>query len=665
MNQPHSLICPFFVNEYGQQIYPSDETLHKMSSLLGESKPDSLLPPVRVIKQGEKIVFALKENTAQPWRLALENHSILQGHCQSNQIELPNDLPLGYHQLTLGESSCRLIITPEKCFQPVEIQSKQKLWGAILQLYTLRSEHNWGIGDFGDLKLFLTKLAEKGGDFIGLNPIHALFPANPESASPYSPSSRLWLNIIYLDVTAIDAFQQSSTAQIWFYSDDIQRQLNEARNKDYVDYSQVLWLKLTGLHYAYEHFKQEDQKEFEQFIATQGESLKVQGTFDALHQWLSSQFTAQWGWNNWSKEYQHYQNPSVQQFQQEQADSVRFYMWLQFVAQQQLKSCDELAQQLGMPIGFYRDLAVGVADNGAETWADKELYVLDSSIGAPPDVLAPQGQNWGLSPMHPEVLEQRGYQPFIDLLRANMQHCGALRIDHILVFARMWWVAKGDSAQNGVYIKYPLEDLLAILALESQRNQCLIIAEALGTVPEGMLTALEDKGILAYNIFYFEFDHNGSKPLANYPYQAMTTLSTHDLPTIQGYWKTYDFELGQRFGVYPNSDVVDMLKNNRHHNKLMIRKAVEETQYLEPDYMGITQTFNHQLQMYVAETNSALFGTQPEDWLHMLEPVNIPGTSTEYPNWRRKLSRNIEEIFNDEGIRQLLNGIKRKRKSIK
>lgn len=659
----HPYINPFFYNEKGEQVSPEPHIYQQIADLLGEPKASSGLPPVKVVQQGEPVLFELAKNNPKSWTLHLESGEILQGKCKKNGIELPKNLPLGYHNLTADGMACRVIVTPARCFQPVELKEKKKLWGSILQLYTLRSAHNWGVGDFGDLQQFLTKLAEKGADFVGLNPIHSLFPANPEGASPYSPSSRLWQNILYIDVAAIDAFQQSQAAQAWFYSDEIQRQLHEARAKDYVDYSQVAWLKLEGLRLAYAQFKQQDQTAFEQFIAQNGESLKVQGTFDALHEWLSRQFSEQWGWNSWAEQYQDYHSQAVQQFQVEQADLVRFYMWLQFVAQQQLQICNQLAQQLGMPIGFYRDLAVGVADNGAETWADKDLYVLGASVGAPPDILAPQGQNWGLSPMHPEVLQARGYQPFIDLLRANMKDCGALRIDHILGFVRMWWVPKGESAQNGVYVKYPLEDLLAILALESQRHQCLVIAEALGTVPDGMLESLENKGILAYNIFYFEYENGESKPLKDYPYQAMTTLSTHDLPTVQGYWKTYDFELGQRFGVYPNPEVLDMLKKARHDNKLAIRKAVEATQYLEPDYMGITQTFNHQLQLYVAETNSVLFGTQPEDWLHMLEPVNIPGTSNEYPNWRRKLSRTIDDIFADSAIQNLLGCINYKRKN--
>lgn len=668
----HPLINPSFFDERGNVVEASNETIDTLSTLLGKPKKADILPPVLVLKEDKTQTISLNSKAKTlniSWELTLESGQIHQGKCKTAEINLPKNLPLGYHDLVVNNgkksTACRLIITPKTAFQPKELQQKQKLWGAIVQLYTLRSQHNWGVGDFSDLQDFLKGVAAKGGDFVGLNPIHALFPANPEGASPYSPSSRLWQNILYIDVAAIPAFQHSAKAQQWFHSAETQWYLNEARAKDYVDYSQVFGLKLFGLHLAFEQFSQEDQSEFEQFIADNGEGLLVQGTFDALHKWLSDNLPEQWGWQSWAKEYQDYKSKAVAKFQKVQADLVRFYMWLQFVAQQQLQACNQLAQELDMPIGFYRDLAVGVADNGAETWADKELFVLGASIGAPPDIMAPQGQNWGLSPMHPEVLQRRGYQPFIDLLRANMKNCGALRIDHILGFARMWWVPKGESAKNGAYVRYPLEDLLSILALESQRHQCLVIAEALGTVPEGMLESLEEKGILAYNIFYFEWKGNESKPLAEYPYQAMTTLSTHDLPTVQGYWKYHDFDLGEQFGVYPSPEVLQQLKDKRVEYKAAIRAAVEKEQELELDYFGITQNFTHQLQTYVADTNSALFGTQPEDWLNMFDPVNIPGTSSEYPNWRRKLSATTAEIFANEKINTLLEGFEQKRNPTK
>lgn len=640
---------------------PENPTHLALQSLLGESENNPDLPPVKIAEIGQPLLIKCPNNKTGNWQVMLENGGRYVGKIQRGNIELP-DLPLGYHQLSVDNQQCRLIITPKTAYQPEALRKKQKLWGAILQLYTLRSERNWGIGDFSDFKQFLSELAKQGGDFVGLNPIHALFPANPESASPYSPSSRLWQNLLYIDVQAVEAFQQSAEAQAWFNQPEIQQQLAQVRYYDYVDYSQVTSLKLHGLKLAFAQFCQQDQTEFEQFIATHGENLRIQGTFDALHEWLSAQYSEQWGWDHWFADFQDYRTACVAEFQAKQAELVRFYMWTQFIASQQLAECNRLAQTLGMPIGFYRDLAVGVANNGAETWADKSLYVLGASVGAPPDMLAPQGQNWGLSPMHPRILQERGYQPFIDLLRANMKDCGALRIDHILGFARLWWVLNGDSATNGVYIRYPLDDLLGILALESQRHQCLIIAEALGVVPDGILDKLEQKGILAYNVFYFEFDGEQSKPLENYPYTALTTLSTHDLPTVKGYWQEYDIELGKQYNIYPSRDVLDFVQNNRTQSKNAFRQALEQ-QGLEAigNQDKVSTVFNHRLQSYVADTHSALFGTQPEDWLDMLEPVNIPGTSSEYPNWRRKLAKTTEKMFADEKVKKLLYSIESKR----
>ncbi|MEG9498570.1 4-alpha-glucanotransferase [Mannheimia indoligenes] len=667
-------INPYFYDPNIQE-YANPSAFEKIEQILNAplnlQKNPKILPLVKVIKEKQAVEIPLffANGDKARWKITLENSEQLTDEIEKSEeavLTLPKTLPLGYHTLSLKtgetEEKCSLIVTPEKAFQATPLQQKKKLWGAFLQLYTLRSAQNWGVGDFSDLKQFLAKIAEYGAAFVGLNPIHALFPANPEGASPYSPSSRLWQNIIYIDINAVETFKQSKKAQEWFNTTDIQQQLSELRASDYVDYSTVTKLKLTALRFAFEQFSTESQAEFNDFIEQSGESLKIQATFDALHQHFSEQLGLHGGWQDWATEYQDYQSPKVAEFQQTQAQLVRFYMWLQFIAILQLSECDNFAKSLNMPIGFYRDLAVGVTNNGAETWADKTLFVQEASIGAPPDMLAPNGQGWGLSPMHPHILATRGYQPFIELVRANMKHCGALRIDHILGFARMWWVANGESAKEGIYVRYPLDDLLSILALESQRHQCLIIAEALGTVPEGILESLEQKSILAYNIFYFEKAENSYKSLEDYPYQAMTTLSTHDLPTIQGYWKGYDFELGEKFDTYPSKAVLRKLKEERSYDRLNIRTAVEKVMELEPNEVGITVKFPHQLQRYVAHTNSALFGTQPEDWLNMLEPVNIPGTSTEYPNWRRKLSATTEQIFANPDIQKLLTDINTIRK---
>ncbi|MDG6895130.1 4-alpha-glucanotransferase [Volucribacter amazonae] len=677
-------ILPYFQTETGVKQHIADQVKQKLfNALNGKHKTQSIpLPNVKVFSQHKQPYFVkltgLNKHYQAKWQLVLENGKQITGKVKRNAIQLPNDLPLGYHQLTLNgqkkQYTCRIIISPHQCYQPQVIQQKQKLWGTFLQLYGLKSKQNWGIGDFADLKQFIQHFSHYQADFIGLNPIHSLFPANPDLISPYSPSSRRWLNIAYIHVNEVAEFQQSPQAQDWFNSETIQQQLAELRNLAWIDYPQVIKLKLTGLRLAFNQVKttlqQNPLSDFAQFIQTNGEALQQQATFDALHHHLTQQSHLLGGWDSWAEAYQDYHSPAVQQFRQQYADEVLFYAWLQFLAEQQFAQCQQLCSQKGMSIGLYRDLAVGVANNGVETWQNQSLYSLNASIGAPPDILAPQGQNWGLAPMNPHSLIQQGYQPFIDLLRANMQHCGALRLDHIMALLRLWWIPKGDTAHNGAYIRYPVDDLIAILALESQRHQCLIIGEDLGTVPKEIIKKLADAGIFSYKIFYFEFDQQGqNRDLQDYPYQSMTTLSTHDLPTINGYWQGYDFTLGQQFGVYPDPKILKQLKQDRINAKKQILQRLRQHQIAieqgidESLESKVTKTFTHQLQSYVAKVNSALFGFQPEDWLNMREPVNIPGTSFQYANWQRKLTAEIDEIFNDPTIQQLLITVNQARKS--
>lgn len=677
-------ILPFFYNAQGEQTFASDEVKDKLLATFEGHTPKELksgiLPTVKVSYQYQDIEIPLLdeiEGELIKWSLELEDGDRLDGTCQGAVLQLPTDLPLGYHKLNFSTStdagSMSLIIAPQNCYQPSALERKERLWGTFIQLYTLKSEHNWGVGDFGDLQRFIQHFAKSGGDFIGLNPIHSLFPANPDGASPYSPSSRSWMNIIYIDINTLLEFQESQEAQTWFNSKKVQQQLSRLRSVEWVDYKAVMELKLTALKIAYQqlvHLSPSHQETFRAFKKHYGESLLIQGAFDAIHDYESHQKEEQWGWQQWDSEYQDFHSDSVQKFIAEHSELVDFYCWLQWCADEQLSLCQALCDEMKMKIGLYRDLAVGVAPDGAETWADKKLYSLEASVGAPPDILGPQGQNWGLAPLNPHVLKYKAYKPFIEMVRANMRHCGSLRIDHIMGLLRLWWIQRGDSATNGAYISYPVDDLLAILALESQRHQCLVIGEDLGTVPEEIVQKLKDAAILSYKIFYFEFDYQGrSRALSEYPYQAMTTLSTHDLPTINGYWRGYDFVLGKKFNVYPNPRILEILKAGRVDNKHKILQRLSEHGITveeginESLQSNVTKNFNYDLQTYVANVSSGLFGLQPEDWLNMSEPVNIPGTSFEYPNWRRRLTATVDEIFADKDIQTLLNRVNQVRKS--
>lgn len=676
-------IATDYINAQGQRQIIARETLGKLLAAMStevlcpESAP---LPPVKLFSLGEPLAFPLVdtlESGEYQWVLRHEQGSQQQGRiCPPCPLILP-PLPLGYHQLTLSQATqqwhCRVVVTPQRCYEPAALLEGGKLWGACVQLYTLRSEHNWGIGDFGDLRTLVAEIGQRGGAFVGLNPIHALYPANPESASPYSPSSRRWLNVLYIDINAVDDFHQSAAAQQWWQQATTQQLLLKVRDSDWVDYSSVTQLKLHALKLAFFQFctRQQDDElrlAFDQFVTEGGNNLYQQAVFDALQVHLAINNPDLPGWRAWPAEYQQANGPAVAQFCHQHAEEIIFYQWLQWLAASQFAACFAQSCEQQMPIGLYRDLAVGVAEGSAETWFDAELYCLQASVGAPPDSLGPLGQNWNLPPMDPQVMVARGYQPFIDLLRANMHHCGALRIDHVMALLRLWWIPAGETAEQGAYVHYPIDDLLALLALESQRHSCMVIGEDLGIVPEEIVTKLRDSGVYSYKVLYFERNEwqQFQPPLA-YPSQAMATITTHDLPTLRSYWQDGDLTLGEQLGLYPDAAVLNTLLVERQRARQGLLDALHNYHCVPEDLdrnatlLSMSPLLNHGLHYYLAESASALLGLQPEDWLDMAAPVNIPGTRDQYPNWRRKLNKTLEEMFADQQIDDLLQQVNKRR----
>lgn len=671
-----------YINAHGKPQSIGAETKRRLLDAMhntGAKASASPVPNVKVFTAGKKMSLTVEGRGEFSWQLTTEAGQVHTGHATGGKrFTLPAKLPEGYHTLTLTQNAkpfaCRVIVAPKRCYEPQALVEGKKLWGACVQLYTLRSDSNWGIGDFGDLKKMLSSVGERGGAFIGLNPIHALYPANPESASPYSPSSRRWLNVIYIDVNALDDFKNSKEAQAWWRLETTQQMLKQARDAEWVDYSAVTSLKMAALRLAWKGFAKRDDEQmaaFRQFVAREGESLYWQAAFDALHAYQVKEDEMRWGWPVWPKAYQRVDTPEVKAFCKKYADEVDFYLWLQWLAYSQFAACWQVSQGYNMPIGLYRDLAVGVAEGGAETWCDRELYCLKASVGAPPDILGPLGQNWGLPPMDPHVMAARAYQPFIDLLRANMQNCGALRIDHVMSVLRLWWIPYGETADHGAYVQYPVDDLLSILALESKRHQCMVIGEDLGTVPVEIVSKLRDSGVYSYKVLYFESDHEKTfrAPKA-YPEQSMAVATTHDLPTLRGYWESGDLTLGKTLGLYPDEVVLRGLYQDRELAKQGLLDALHKHGCLpkraghKASLMAMTSTLNRGLQRYIADSNSALLGLQPEDWIDMAEPVNIPGTSYQYKNWRRKLSVGLEAMFTDDGVNRLIKDLDKRRRAL-
>ncbi len=579
-------------------------------------------------------------------------------------------LPLGYHDVTFTTverklPSIRVIIVPNACYKPQAIASGYKVWGPSVQLYTLRSQNNWGIGDFADLASLIQNVAQRGAGFVGINPIHAAYPANPEEASPYSPSSRRWLNVIYISVPSVPEFKTCAEAQQYANGQAIQEQIKFLRDLEYVDYKNVMKVKLNVLRIAFEHSRIDDRRTkrglaFLKFCEEGGKSLDYMATYDAIMAAYYRDGVQAWGWPKFEEGYQKPDDKFIKKYAQEHETEVKFYKYLQFLADEQLGEANEVAKKCGMVVGIYRDLAVGVSSGSEEIWANGYLYCKDASIGAPPDPLGPLGQNWGLPPMDPRKLLEAKYDPIISLFRSNMRHCGSLRIDHAMSLLRLWWVPPMASAKEGVYVYYRVHDLVGILALESHRNKSLIIGEDLGTVPQEMKSILRDSGIHSYKIFFWEKSETDGGFISpkDYVEQAMSALSTHDMPTIEGWWSHSDLTLGKELGLYTDENV-RVIGEARYQDQQRILDSMHWHGVISDKVPSdgrncpMSRELRDGMQIHMCLGNCALFSTQIEDWLGMDKPVNIPGTSYQYPNWRRKLSKNIDEIFADSEIMEL------------
>ncbi|MGD9342085.1 MAG: 4-alpha-glucanotransferase [Chromatiales bacterium] len=650
-----------------------------------------VLPVVSVIRERRErgIPLAVRaEHAGYPidWCIRTEDGMLLTGSVRPEDCEWleekivegvlhkrfdfrpPATLPLGYHRLELVSRSdnavfawCHLIVVPERCYQPEAVAEGQRLWGISVQLYTLRSERNWGIGDFSDLRELVLQAAELGADYIALNPLHALFPANPAHSSPYSPSSRAFLNTLYIDVPGVADFAECAQARALTERARFRRRLDELRNDPYVGYVGVAELKQSVLEMLYKSFCERHlatasarAAAFHDYCENGGEPLRRQAVFDALYETMWRDH-AQAGWRHWPAQYHSPEGEAVAAFAAENDDRVRYFLYLQWVAAIQLDEAARAARRAGMRIGLYLDLAVGVDPSGAEAWSNQDVLSDSASVGAPPDPLALTGQDWGVPPLKPRELKEQGYKAFASLMRGNMKDAGALRIDHVMALCRLWWIPRGMPSSAGAYVHYPVDDLFGIVALESQRNRCVVIGEDLGTVPDAVRWKMSDYGLFAYKVLYFEKDSTGAcvSPGA-YPREALVAVSTHDLPPFRSFWTGSDLSLRERLGLFPSDEVRDASYSERMADRRALLAALVEAGEWPPSTEREPPPYSARLaeavERYVAGSRAALMSVQLEDWLGMEDPVTVPGTSDEHRNWQRKLESGHVDLFSDPRV---------------
>jgi len=596
-----------------------------------------------------------------PHELDLMESTELDGICfERRRLSLPPVDESGYHTLHVvieGEpATCRLIVCPSRCYSVADAVGEDRLWGLSLQLYGLRSDRDWGIGDFSDLARFATAASGFGASLIGVNPLHALFPTEPRHASPYSPSSREALNPLYIDVDRILAAADCPPARELVDDRAFAERREGARRSELVDYPTVSQLKLSVLEQAHACFRErelsaEDSAEaiaFRDFQKSRGMPLRRHALFETLHEHFYRGGDGVWSWRDWPEPYRNVDSPEVKAFEAAHLPRVEFYEYLQWQAERQLEDAQRRALESGMRVGLYCDLAVAVHPDGQTAWSFPETLISDVSVGAPPDELGPEGQNWGLAPLDPIGLQETAFAVFISDLRANMRHAGAVRIDHVMGLQRLFWIPRGMRGTDGAYVRYPFHDLLRIIALESQRNRCIVIGEDLGTVAEGFRDALQAAGILAYRVLLFERRDDGSfKRPEDYPAEALVTASTHDLPTVAGFHAGRDIDWRQQLGHYPDGAAAAEARTERAG----VRRLLDEALGSEAASGSDPHAAPH---LYLASTPSRILIVQTEDLLGELEQPNLPGTHDEHPNWRRKLSVPLSEIFERDAVRSLL-----------
>lgn len=591
------------------------------------------------------------------------------GLLYKEDIKIITPLEIGYYDLTITVGGKKyttvLAVAPDRCY---DLEDKNaKLWGYAIQLYSLKSKRNWGVGDFTDLKNFVKLCADVGADVIGVNPLNTLSHDYPENASPYSSISRQFLNPIYIDIEKVPEFNDEDKKEVGSL-------LNEFRSSELIEYGKIYPLKVKILEKCFARLNEgknkSRQKEFKDFCKCQGEGLERLAAFQTIYE---EQTQSVWGgWKQWPEEYKNPASEGVKKFALEHKDRVEFFKFMQFEAARQFAEVDEEVKRQGLKVGLYRDLAVGVSQDSAEYWSDPELFIKDAGTGAPPDAFFPAGQKWRLGTFIPNKLKELKYVPLIRILRANMQNAGALRIDHVMSLMRLYVIP--DASDNGTYIYYNFEDMLNILALESCLNKCVIVGESIGNVPEGFIEAIQAKNIHSLSILWAERWDAGwgdFRQPDQYPLDAFASVATHDIAPLKMWWFGFDIELSRSLDLIPN----DAEKAEAYHKREVDRKCLlsaldkagvwPEDKPRSGDFIfgeKYPEGIEEAVERFMARCSSPVFLAQLEDILHVEKMQNLPGTDRDkHPNWQRKLPVDLEDVSSDIAYVRCVAAIKKER----
>ncbi len=576
-----------------------EETLSAILQAMGTDAINVATPPddsLMIVRTGEQ------RSLPQSATIVLEN-----GESVGVKLRLPPDLPAGYHQLQFdtADRPIRLIVSPGKCWLPPNLQT----WGWAVQLYAARSRESWGIGDFADLDRLGAWSRSLGAGMMLINPLSAATPITPQQPSPYYPASRRFFNPLWLHVEWVPGAGYENCQHL----EKLSRAARDLNSDRRIDRDAVFKLKMEALELLWLTF--EGDPSFDHFCREQGSDLDRFAVFCALAEYYQS------GWHDWPPQYRHPAESAVSEFARENESRIRFFKWLQWLLDTQMARCSG-------HLDLMQDLPIGVDPDGADAWAWQDVFAVGMSIGAPPDEFNTQGQKWGLPPFVPHKLREAGYEPFIQTVRAAFRNGGGLRIDHVMGLFRLFWVPDDMPAGKGAYVRYDPDEMLAIVALESERAQAYVVGEDLGTVEEGAREKLAEHRVMSYRVLWFE-----KRAPAEYPREALAAVTTHDLPTVAGLWTGSDLDRQRDLKLKPNEDSTAEIQH-----RLACSAGLDRNSEIDEVITGAYRL--------LSTAPSRILTAALDDAAAVEERPNFPATTPDQnPNWCIALPRPIEDLM--------------------
>jgi 4-alpha-glucanotransferase len=571
----------------------------------------------------------------------------------------------GYHTVEIGNERTTIAVAPPRCLTVADIAPGERVWGIAAQIYGLRNSGDCGIGDMAGVIAFAEAAATLKADVLALSPMHALFAADPRHYSPYSPSSRLFYNPLHADPRIVfgEGRVEKAVADA-----GVAALAQELEQSALIDWPRAARVKMSMFRSLFENFRSTDlaampvtalATDFFDFRAAGGVMLEDHACFEALHAQMLKADRAAWRWSDWSAPWRDPMSAEVKDFAERNKNELTFHCFLQWIADRSIAAAQHAATRAGMRIGLLADLAVGMSDAGSHAWTRQNDILVGLQIGAPPDLYNANGQNWGLTTFSPRALSSGGFAPFIATLRACLRHAGGMRIDHAMGLLRLWVIPHGADAKEGAYLAFPIDDLIRLTALESHRHQAIAIGEDLGTVPAGFRDTLAQAGIYGMRVLWFERERNRFRPPRAWPADTTAMTSTHDLPTIAGWWRGRDIETRAQLGLAADAETE---RADRANDRKLLWRTLRRAKAGRGDVPTLSDTsvVADAAVSFIAATKARLALLPLEDALALEEQPNLPGTIDEHPNWRRRYSSNAGDLFDPPEVRRRLEPLARR-----